>query len=149
MSPIRISTSTPSQALSWAIKCPCLDCKFANYCFLDDMLYEVGFLSVPQNSCASGWWTSSFIVEYMADNLESKYLQYCDTSVPLSWATSMVARMIMARMWLIVHKPLLRQEGETSLRNPDHERVLSTRQEKARFARFRDLPPELILEMMK
>ncbi|KAL9589931.1 MAG: hypothetical protein Q9203_001250 [Teloschistes exilis] len=58
--------------------------------------------------------------------LESKYLRYCDTSMPLSWATSMVTEMIMARMWLVVHKPLQRQDGDQSPRNQDRERILLT-----------------------
>ncbi|KAL8769399.1 MAG: hypothetical protein Q9209_004627 [Squamulea sp. 1 TL-2023] len=74
------------------------------------------------------------LVSECHERLESKYLQYCDSSVPLSWATIMVTRMIMARMWLIVHKPLQRQDGEMSPRNSDHERVLSTATEVIEYA---------------
>ncbi|KAL8693188.1 MAG: hypothetical protein Q9218_001932 [Villophora microphyllina] len=66
------------------------------------------------------------IVTDCHQRLESKYLRYCDTSMPLSWATSMVTRMIMARMWLIVHKPLQRQDGDQSPRHQHRERVLLT-----------------------
>ncbi|KAI4263155.1 MAG: hypothetical protein L6R42_001695 [Xanthoria sp. 1 TBL-2021] len=81
------------------------------------------------------------LVNECHERLESKYLQYCDISVPLSWATSMVTRMIMARMWLIVHKPLQRQEGEMSPRNTDHERVLSTATEVIEFAHILETEP--------
>lgn len=66
--------------------------------------------------------------------LESKYLQYCDTSIALPWATSMVIRMIMARMWLVVHRPLQRQEGEMSPRIADREKILITATEVIEYA---------------
>ncbi|KAL8836910.1 MAG: hypothetical protein Q9205_002817 [Flavoplaca limonia] len=75
------------------------------------------------------------------DRLENKYLQFCNTSVPLSWATSVVTRMIMARMWLIVHKPLQRQEGEMSPRNPDHEGVLSKATDVIEYANILETEP--------
>ncbi|KAL8874302.1 MAG: hypothetical protein Q9174_000342 [Haloplaca sp. 1 TL-2023] len=65
--------------------------------------------------------------------LETKYLQYCDTSIALSWATNMVTRMIMARMWLIVHKPLQRQGGMSPLR-ADREKMLLTATEVIEYA---------------
>ncbi|KAL8724927.1 MAG: hypothetical protein Q9166_007675 [cf. Caloplaca sp. 2 TL-2023] len=74
------------------------------------------------------------LVNESHERLEKKYLRYCDTSVPLSWATNMVTRMIMARMWLIVHKPLQRHEGEMSPRNSDHEKILSTATEVIEYA---------------
>ncbi|KAL8858620.1 MAG: hypothetical protein Q9178_004914 [Gyalolechia marmorata] len=75
------------------------------------------------------------------ERLENKYLRHCDTSLPLSWATNMVTRMIMARMWLIVHKPLQRQEGEMSPRNPNDESVLSTATEVIEYARILETEP--------
>ncbi|KAL8674866.1 MAG: hypothetical protein Q9168_000752 [Polycauliona sp. 1 TL-2023] len=81
------------------------------------------------------------LVNECHERLENKYLQYCNTAVPLSWATSMVTRMIMARMWLIAHKPLQRQEGEMSPRNPDRERVLSTATEVIEYAHILETEP--------
>ncbi|KAL8835686.1 MAG: hypothetical protein Q9170_003225 [Blastenia crenularia] len=64
------------------------------------------------------------LVEECHERLESKYLRFCDLSMPLPWATSVVARMIMARMLLVVHKPLQRQEKELSSPNADREELL-------------------------
>lgn len=66
------------------------------------------------------------LVNECHERLENKYLRYCDTSLPLSRATSMVTRMIMARMWLIMHKPLQRQDGEMSPHESDHDKILLT-----------------------
>ncbi|KAI4085944.1 MAG: hypothetical protein LQ344_007992 [Seirophora lacunosa] len=68
------------------------------------------------------------------ERLEAKYLRYCDTTIPLSWATSMVTRMIMARMWLIVHQPLQRQEGGLAPQSVDHEKILLTATEVIEYA---------------
>lgn len=66
--------------------------------------------------------------------LETKYLRYCDTTIPLSWATIIVARMIMARMWLIVYKPLQGPEGGRSPQNTDREKILHTATEVIEYA---------------
>lgn len=68
------------------------------------------------------------------ERLESRYLRFCDPSMPLSWATGVVARMIMARMWLVVHKPLQRQEAELSPPSADREKLLLTATEVIEYA---------------
>ncbi|KAL8819178.1 MAG: hypothetical protein Q9223_002331 [Gallowayella weberi] len=82
------------------------------------------------------------LVNECHERLETKYLRYCDTSVPLSWVTSMVARMIMARMWLIVHKPLQRQEGEMSPHgSKDDMKILSMATEVIEYAHVLETEP--------
>lgn len=69
------------------------------------------------------------------ERLETKYLRYCDTTIPLPWATSMVTRMIMARMWLIVHRPLQQQqEGGRSPQKAVREKLLLTATEVIEYA---------------
>ncbi|KAL8695544.1 MAG: hypothetical protein Q9224_003367, partial [Gallowayella concinna] len=82
------------------------------------------------------------LVNECHERLENKYLRYCDTSVPLSWVTSMVTRMIMARMWLIVHKPLQRQEGEMSPHDSNDEmKILSMATEVIEYAHVLETEP--------
>ncbi|KAK4984755.1 hypothetical protein LTR66_008389 [Elasticomyces elasticus] len=47
--------------------------------------------------------------------LEERYLANCDMSVPLYWVTATVARLMMAKMWLMVYHPFQRQDGGASL----------------------------------
>lgn len=68
------------------------------------------------------------------ERLETKYLRYCDMAIPLPWATSTVTRMIMARMWLIVHRPLQQQEGGRSPQTADREKLLLTATEVIEYA---------------
>ncbi|KAJ9605647.1 hypothetical protein H2200_009496 [Cladophialophora chaetospira] len=37
--------------------------------------------------------------------LEEKYLQHCDMNMPIYWVAATVARLILAKMWLMVHHP--------------------------------------------
>ncbi|KAL8711768.1 MAG: hypothetical protein Q9220_003939 [cf. Caloplaca sp. 1 TL-2023] len=80
------------------------------------------------------WQERQKIVLECHERLESKYLRYCNTSIPLSWATAMVTRMIMARMWCIVQRPLQRQEGDMTPQKPDRERILLTATEVIEYA---------------
>jgi hypothetical protein len=38
-------------------------------------------------------------------HIEAKYLQHCDMSSPILWVSATVARLILAKMWLMVHHP--------------------------------------------
>lgn len=38
-------------------------------------------------------------------DIEEKYLQHCEMSVPILWVAATVARLILAKMWLMVHHP--------------------------------------------
>ncbi|EXJ66490.1 uncharacterized protein A1O5_10159 [Cladophialophora psammophila CBS 110553] len=37
--------------------------------------------------------------------LEEKYLRHCDMNMPIYWVAATVARLILAKMWLMVHHP--------------------------------------------
>ncbi|KAI5926670.1 fungal-specific transcription factor domain-containing protein [Camillea tinctor] len=53
------------------------------------------------------------VVEDMRKTLTEKYLRYCDPTVPFQAIASMVARIVLARMWLVVHFPLGRRAHYT------------------------------------
>ncbi|KAL4735590.1 fungal-specific transcription factor domain-containing protein [Aspergillus similis] len=38
-------------------------------------------------------------------HLQERYMQFCDTSIPLQWVTATVIRLALARSWLIAHVP--------------------------------------------
>lgn len=46
------------------------------------------------------------MVREVADHLETTYLQYCDDAGPLYWVAATVARLIIAKMSLIIYHPL-------------------------------------------
>ncbi|KAI0599973.1 fungal-specific transcription factor domain-containing protein [Biscogniauxia sp. FL1348] len=74
------------------------------------------------------------VVEDLRTTLTEKYLRYCDPTVPFQALASMVARVVMARMWLVVYFPLGRRTeyANASIRtdyNPDtsmRDKIFST-----------------------
>ncbi len=68
--------------------------------------------------------------------LERKYLKYLDMSIPLHWVAALVARLIMAKMWLVVHHPLSRIDRGAGLSQEVKERLFHTSIEVIEFSRL-------------
>ncbi|OCT49494.1 putative C6 transcription factor [Cladophialophora carrionii] len=68
--------------------------------------------------------------------LEDKYLQHCDMNMPIYWVAATVARLILAKMWLIVHHPRAYSvsDGEPSLPPEIRDRVFITSVEVIEFS---------------
>ena len=54
------------------------------------------------------------LIDICHRRIEERYLQYCDMSVPIFWVTATVGRLIMAKMWLMIHHPLQREQPTMS-----------------------------------
>ncbi len=76
------------------------------------------------------------MIEQCHRHLEEKYLQYCDMTVPLYWVTATVARLIMSKMWLIVHHPFKRADGGAKLPQETKDRLFVTSVEVIEFSRL-------------
>ncbi|KAK3173785.1 hypothetical protein OEA41_007117 [Lepraria neglecta] len=78
--------------------------------------------------------------EHMIDELhqylEKKYLRHLDTTVPLHWVAATVARLIMAKMWLIVHHPFSRIDCGAGLSQDVKDRLFLTSVEVIEFSRL-------------
>ncbi|GAB7341379.1 hypothetical protein MBLNU457_7635t2 [Dothideomycetes sp. NU457] len=66
--------------------------------------------------------------------LEDKYLKHCDMSVPIFWVTATVARLMMAKMWLMVYHPFQRENGGANLPNEIREKLFITSLENIEYA---------------
>ncbi|KAB8268064.1 hypothetical protein BDV30DRAFT_243701 [Aspergillus minisclerotigenes] len=53
-------------------------------------------------------------LEEIRTHLQSRYLQYCDTSIPAQWVTATVIRLALARSWLMAHL----SQGTMTVRMP-------------------------------
>ncbi|KAI4198987.1 MAG: hypothetical protein LQ350_004903 [Teloschistes chrysophthalmus] len=51
------------------------------------------------------------LMEELNQHVENKYLKYCDMNNPLHWVAGTVLRLVLAKMWLVVHHPVQREEG--------------------------------------
>lgn len=74
------------------------------------------------------------LIDACHKRLEERYLQYCDMSVPIFWVTATVARLIMAKMWLVVHHPLQRNDRGANLAQDTRERLFATSIEVIEFS---------------
>lgn len=54
------------------------------------------------------------LIDICHRRIEERYLQHCDMSVPIFWVTATVGRLIMAKMWLMIHHPLQREKPTMS-----------------------------------
>ena len=59
-------------------------------------------------------------------HIEENYLVHCNTSIPLHWATSVVSRLIMSRLWLITQYPFERNHAHVRQPGVSRELLLQT-----------------------
>ncbi|KAL9000245.1 MAG: hypothetical protein Q9169_001147 [Polycauliona sp. 2 TL-2023] len=52
------------------------------------------------------------LIEELHQHIENKYLRHCDMNVPIHWVAGTVLRLVLAKMWLIVHHPLQREDPD-------------------------------------
>ncbi|KAL1970706.1 hypothetical protein VTN77DRAFT_4350 [Rasamsonia byssochlamydoides] len=74
------------------------------------------------------------VVEKLNARLNERYVRHCDMDVPLHWACATVARLIVAKLWLIVHHPLARNEQMPALSHEMRNRLLLTSIEVIEFS---------------
>ncbi|KAJ5682241.1 hypothetical protein N7462_005406 [Penicillium macrosclerotiorum] len=59
----------------------------------------------------------------LEERLEKRYLKYCDTSDPFYRVCVTVARLMVARTWLVVYYPLIQEHHETELPMGTRDRI--------------------------
>lgn len=79
--------------------------------------YEISVFSRRFNFTAPGLNSTSYtrselsleekeqLIDECHRRLEEKYLRHCDMNMPIYWVAATVARLILAKMWLMVHHP--------------------------------------------
>lgn len=65
------------------------------------------------------------IIEDWHNTLNEKYIKYCDMQIPIQWSCATVARLMVAKLWLIVHHPFMKENLPT-LSPEDRNRILLT-----------------------
>ena len=76
------------------------------------------------------------MIEELHQYLEQKYLRFCDNTNPLHWVAALVARLIMAKMWLVVHHPFSRADRGLGLPQETKDRLFKTSVEVVEFSRL-------------
>lgn len=75
-------------------------------------------------------------IEDCHKRLEERYLKYCDMTVPLFWVTATVARLVMAKMWLVLYHPFQRPGSRVELPQHTKDRLFITSIEVIEYARL-------------
>lgn len=77
------------------------------------------------------------VIEELHQRLENEYLRFCDTkNVPLHWVAATVARLVLAKMWLLIHHPFVRTDCRANLSRKTKERLFNTSIEVIQFSRL-------------
>lgn len=76
------------------------------------------------------------MIKVMNKRIQEKYIQYCDMTNPLHWVCATVARVILTKLWLIVHHPMTRNDGRLNLTDSSREDLFLTSIEVIEFARL-------------
>lgn len=50
------------------------------------------------------------MIQIISDRCEQRYIRHCDMKVPIQWCSATVARLILAKLWLVVHHPMTRKD---------------------------------------
>ena len=67
------------------------------------------------------------LIEELHQHVESKYIRHCDMNIPIQWVAGTVLRLVLAKMWLIVHHPLQREDVDNKgLSEETKERLFRT-----------------------
>ncbi|KAJ5788517.1 hypothetical protein N7457_003507 [Penicillium paradoxum] len=50
------------------------------------------------------------MIEIISDRCEQRYIRHCNMSIPIQWCSATIGRLILAKLWLIVHHPMTRKD---------------------------------------
>jgi hypothetical protein len=93
--------------------------------------WRVGYASpTPNSTTGATLEVREAVVQDLKDRLEERYLSYCDDSAPFMLFTSTVARLIIARTWLVVHYPGKQKEDcGSAMSEPARDRLFAASME--------------------
>lgn len=80
------------------------------------------------------------LIEELHQHIEKKYLRHCDMNIPIHWVAGTVLRLVLAKMWLIVHHPLQREDFDNrSLSAETKDRLFRTSVEVIQWSNLLEL----------
>lgn len=102
-------------------------------CSCPRVRFQAGNNALSSGGCGT-------MIRCINDRVEQRYLKYCDMSVPLHWVCATVARLILAKLWLIVHHPMTgRRDPERNLTHESRESLFLSSIEVLEFSRLLQL----------
>ncbi|CAG8037413.1 unnamed protein product [Penicillium salamii] len=81
------------------------------------------------------------MIQIISDRCEQKYIRHCDMNIPIQWCSATVARLILAKLWLIVHHPMTRKD-RSNISQATRESLFQTAIEVLEFGRLLEADPK-------
>ncbi|KAI9931814.1 hypothetical protein ASPWEDRAFT_150702 [Aspergillus wentii DTO 134E9] len=79
---------------------------------------------------------STRMIHVINRRIEDRYIKHCDVTVPIYWVCATVARLILAKLWLVVHHPMTRQDRGINLSSLSRETLFMNSIEVIEFGRL-------------
>ncbi|PYH94232.1 hypothetical protein BO71DRAFT_325894 [Aspergillus ellipticus CBS 707.79] len=76
------------------------------------------------------------LIRSINDRIEQRYIKHCDMNVPIQWVCATIGRLILTKLWLVVHHPMTRPERGLTLSHANRESLFATSVEVAEFQRL-------------
>lgn len=76
------------------------------------------------------------LVKNLNEKLQALIIRHCDMSIPLHWLTATLGRLVVAKLWLIVHHPMIKDERPTMMPHEMRDQMLRTSVEMIEFSHF-------------
>jgi len=81
------------------------------------------------------------MIQIVSSRVEERYIKHCNMDIPIHWASATVARLILAKLWLIVHHPMTRKDRVTNVSQESRERLFLTAIEVLEFGHLLEADP--------
>ncbi|KAJ5157189.1 uncharacterized protein N7482_008289 [Penicillium canariense] len=82
------------------------------------------------------------LIQVISDRVEERYIKHCDMNIPVHWATATVGRLILAKLWLVVHHPMTRRDRVTTVSQATRQSLFLTAIEVLEFGRLLETDPK-------
>lgn len=76
------------------------------------------------------------VIQAVNRRVEERYIKHCDMSIPIFWVCATVTRLILAKLWHIIHHPLTRHDRQASLSQVSRDNLFFTSIEVIEFSRL-------------
>ncbi|KAJ5206849.1 Transcription factor [Penicillium cf. griseofulvum] len=82
------------------------------------------------------------MIQIISDRCEQRYIRHCDMNIPVQWCTATVGRLILAKLWLILHHPMTRKDSGFNMSQATRESLFLTAIEVLDFSHLLESDPK-------
>ncbi|EZF29369.1 hypothetical protein H109_01567 [Trichophyton interdigitale MR816] len=76
------------------------------------------------------------LIDKLSSNLETRFVRHCDMTIPIHWVCATVSRLVIAKLWLMIHQPMVQKSQRNPIAKETHDRLLMTSVEILEFSRL-------------